>query len=145
FWKPLSEDIIEEVVKQLTQNSEVSEEPTLNIVFKSDKYKDRISILDHTFNVGCSGFQPRFERSIKPIHVNHFHPSNSIAWEIHALDREGIGAIAITVRLERLLRKYYPALATELRVQPEILKELRKQKKERRKKEYEKSLVKNPA
>ena len=137
FWKPSSKDIIEEVVKQLTQNSEVSEEPTLNLVFKSDQFKKRITILNHTFNVGCSGFEPRFERSIKPIHVSHFHPSNSIAWEIHALDREGIGSIAITVRLERLLRKYYPGLATELRVQPEILKEMRRQKKERRRKEKE--------
>ena len=137
FWKPSSKSIIEEVVKQLTQNSEVSEEPMLNMIFKSDQFKDRITILNHTFNVGCSGFEPRFEKSIKPIHVCHFHPNNNVAWEIHALDREGIGSIAITVRLERLLRKYYPDLATELRVQPEVLKEMRREKKERRKRMIE--------
>ena len=137
FWKPSSKDIISRIVQELTENSEVSEEPTINKIFKSKEYINRVNILNYTFNVGCSGFFERFTRSEKPIHVSHFHPSNSIAWEIHALDREGIGQIAITVRLERLLRKYYPKLATSLVTSPELLKELRKVRKELKKKEWE--------
>jgi len=139
FWKSGSTDIIAAIVEELISNSEVSEEPTINKIFKSKKYIDRISILNYTYNVGCSGFEPRFEKSIKPIHVCHFHPSNSVAWEIHALDREGIGQIAVTVRLERLLRKYYPNLATNLVTSPELLKELRKVRKALKKKEWEES------
>ncbi len=114
FWTPHSKDIIEEIARRLTEGKEPKEEPTLNKVFKSKEYSDRISIIDHTYNVGCSGYVPRFERSLKPIRVCHFHPYNGIAWEIHALDRDGAGAISVGPRLERLLRKYYP-LATELR------------------------------
>ena len=115
FWKPSSKDIVDEVIKQLTKNKANKEEPLLNVIFKSEKYSKRVSVLNSTYNVGCSGFIPRFNRSIKPIHICHFHPNNSIAWEIHGLNREGIGEIAVTVRLERILRKYYPDMATELK------------------------------
>jgi len=114
FWKPGSIDIINEIVKRLSENQEAKEEPILNKVFKSKEFWNRITILNHTYNVGCSGFIPRYSRSDKPIHVCHFHPYNRIAWEMHALDREGLGEIAVTVRLERLLRRYYPDLATKL-------------------------------
>lgn len=115
FWKPGAHDIVNEVVRRLIKGEEPKEEPTLNKVFKSKKYKDRVTTLNYSYNVGCSGFIPRFEQSVKPIRVCHFHPPNSVAWEIHALDRTKIDAIPITVRLERLLRRYYPSLATELR------------------------------
>jgi hypothetical protein len=115
FWKPLAMDIVNEVVKRIESGEEPKEEPTLNKVFKSKKYKSRVTILNYSYNVGCSGFIPRFEKSLKPIRVCHFHPPNNVAWEIHALDRTGIRQIPVTIRLERLLRKYYPNLATKLR------------------------------
>lgn len=114
FWKESSKDIIDEVVNRLKKDNLKKEEPTLNEVFKSDKYKDRVTVLNETYNVGCSGYVERYERSIKPIKVCHFHPYNRIAWETHSLDRNGLGVIGITSRLERILRKYYPGLATEL-------------------------------
>jgi len=115
FWKPSSKDIVNEVVRRLEKDKAAKEEPLLNKIFYSDKYRERVSVLNSTYNVGCSGFIVRFTKSFKPIRVCHFSPPNSVAWEIHALDREGIGQIAVTVRLERLLRKYYPFLATELK------------------------------
>ena len=144
FWKPSSKDIVERVVEVLTEEKAKSEEPTLNRIFKSNEYVDRVSILNNTYNVGCSGFAPRYERSIKPIRVCHFHPNNSIAWEIHALDREGLGVIAVTTRLERLLRKYYPDLATKLvdSAVPGLKKAQREEKAERRRKKIEKKALK---
>jgi len=115
FWKPAAKDIINKIIFLLSNDNAVKEEPLLNKVFKSKEYKKRIDVLNNTYNVGCSGYLPRFEKSIKPIHVCHFHPYNGIAWEIHALDRAGTGDISVTLRLERLLRKYYPTLATEKR------------------------------
>lgn len=115
FWKPSSRDIVEEILRRIEEENAVKEEPLLNKVFKSREYYQRISLLNSTYNVGCSGFAPRYARSLKPIRVCHFHPYNNVAWEIHALDRGELGEIAVTVRLERLLRRYYPELATKLR------------------------------
>jgi len=136
FWKPESRDIVNKIVGILTEAKPKSEEPTLNLVFKSEEYKDRITCLNSTYNVGCSGFFERFTRSDKPIKICHFHPPNNVAWEIHALDRDGLGAIAVTVRLERLLRKYYD-LATELKD-----KAVPQQKIEKRAKKLERKLEK---
>jgi hypothetical protein len=111
FWKNSAIDIINDVVDNLKLGKEPREEPTLQKVLK--KYPSRVTVLNNTYNVGCSGYVPRYIRSIKPIHVFHFHPSNTIAWETHILDRAGIGG-RISKRLETLIRKYYPNLATEL-------------------------------
>lgn len=133
FWKPAAKDIVYEVVNILTTEKAKSEEPTLNRVFKSDKYKDRVSILNSTYNVGCSGFVERYERGIKPIKVCHFHPKNTVAFEIHGLDRDGINGVPLTIRLERLLRKYYPNLATELK-DGDVPQQKREQREAKRKK-----------
>lgn len=110
FWRHRGQDIVEAITQKIVENDENKEEPTLNKIFKSNEYKERISILNYTYNVGCSGFIPRFDRSIKPIKVCHFHPYNGTAWEIHALGRDDRNKIAISIRLERLLRKYYKEL-----------------------------------
>ncbi len=112
FWRPGASDIAEVVVGKL--NEAEREEPTLNKVLNSKKYKDRVTVLNTTYNVGCSGFVPRYERGEKPIKVCHFHPTNKIAWETHALDRNGLDAGPIPPRLEQLIRGYYPNLAMEL-------------------------------
>jgi hypothetical protein len=115
FWKPSSIDIIDYIVDILTKDKATREEPTINETFKDKKFSDRVAILNNTFNVGCSGFVPRWERSIKPIRVCHLHPTNRIAWETHTLDRNGQDMRSLTPRLEQLLRRYYPDLATEMR------------------------------
>ena len=67
------------------------------------------------YNVGCSGFLPRYERADEhPVKVCHFHPDNRIAWQTHALDRNATGIKSVTPELEAMVRKYYPALQTEL-------------------------------
>ncbi|MHA2009896.1 MAG: hypothetical protein ACXADW_10880, partial [Candidatus Hodarchaeales archaeon] len=114
FWKPSAKDIVDEIVKIIEKDKLGREEPTLNGVFRSDAYKDRVTVVNNTFNVGCSGFVKRYERSSKPIRCLHFHPYNRIAWETHALDRNKLGEVAISIRLERLLRKHYPSLATKI-------------------------------
>ena len=114
FWTHKSVDIIDKIIDDITNLGSQKEEPIINKIFKSDEYKERITIINNTFNVGCSGFVPRYERSDKPVRVLHFHPTNRIAWETHALDRNEIGSVAIGRRLELLLRRYYPHLATKV-------------------------------
>jgi hypothetical protein len=113
FWKYSAMDIISIIEFLLSEGAE-REEPTINRVLKSKKFRDRVTVVDNTYNVGCSGFVKRYNRSTKPIKVLHFNPMNKISWETHALDRNGLGASAISERLEALVRRYYPHLATEL-------------------------------
>lgn len=113
FWKPEAKDITVEICNEIRNNKEAREEPTLNKILKSDKFKYRVTVLNNTYNVGCSGFVVRYERSIKPAFCLHVHPLNRIAWETHAIDRNDIGEVAMTVRLERIMRKHYPFLATK--------------------------------
>jgi hypothetical protein len=126
FWKKSSEDIVYRIIEEIKKNKENKEEPTLNKVLKSKEYKKRVTNVNNTFNVGCSGYVKRWDRSIKPIRVCHFHPYNKIAWETHCLDRNGLDIKGVSDRLEKLLRKYYPDLA------PELSKNGKKAQKERK-------------
>lgn len=112
FWKPSAKDILEEIAEILQKNKHEREEPTLDKVFK--KHPNRVTTLNSTYNVGCSGYFERYTESIKPLRVCHFHPYNTTAWETHCLDRNGLNDKGISDRLENLLRKYYPNLAKEL-------------------------------
>ncbi len=113
FWRYSARDIVN-VIEFLLSEGEEKEEPTINRVLKSKKFRDRVTVVDNTYNVGCSGFVKRYNRSEKPVKVLHFNPMNKISWETHGLDRNRLGEIAVSERLENLLRKYYPNLAKEL-------------------------------
>jgi len=115
FWRKTSKDILDEVVKTLTEDKANREEPTLNKILKLDKYIGRVTELNNTFNVGCSGYVKRYYYSHKPIRVCHFHPYNRIAWETHVLDRNDIGCSSVSIRLERVIRKYYHKLPIKLK------------------------------
>lgn len=114
FWGLNSKDIVERIVGQINDDEENREEPTLNRILKSKEYNERVTIVNHTYNVGCSGYAVRWQKSTKPLRVCHFHPNNNTAWETHALDRNGLDCHGITDRLESIIRKYYPNLSTEL-------------------------------
>lgn len=128
FWKKKGRDIAQSVVDEIEANRLIKEEPTINKVLKSKKYKDRVTIVNRSFNVGCSGYVKRWNDSIKPLRVCHFHPDNKIAWETHVLDRNGLDVKGITSRLENLIRKYYSDLATELCKKGKIAQKERKER-----------------
>lgn len=126
FWKNSSKDIVHKIIKKIEANSQNKEEPTLNKILKSEKYKNRVTNINNTFNVGCSGYAKRWNRSVKPIRVCHFHPYNKTAWETHVLDRNGLDTKGVSDRLESLLRKYYPKLATKLGKKGQVAHDERK-------------------
>jgi hypothetical protein len=113
FWRASAQDLIDEIVNALVLDRSAKEEPTLQKVLK-DKTA-RVTVLNSTFNVGCSGFVPRYNSASKPVRVCHFHPTNRLAWETHTLDRNRTGNVSVGVRLNRLIRKYWSHLAIELR------------------------------
>ncbi len=106
FWKPSARDIVDHVIFEINKGEE-KEEPTLNALLKHKRYLDRVTVLNTTYNVGCSGFFPRAYRAEKPIKVCHLNPCNRIAWETHRLDRDGMGMVSVSPRLEKVLRKYF--------------------------------------
>jgi len=110
FWKSSAKDIVSDIVNNILSGEQRKEEPTLNRLLKS-KYKDRVTVLNNTYNVGCSGFIPRFQRSEKPIKVCHFHPYKRRAWRAFMTPIVD-NSIAGSIRLERLLRKYYSKFIT---------------------------------
>jgi len=114
FWRPEADDIIEHVADILIDQKAAKEEPTLNKVLKSDPFKERVTVLNSTYNLGCSGFVKRYNRANKPICVSHFHPTNRIAWETHCLYRNGGGMKSVSPRLEALIRRFWPKIATKL-------------------------------
>jgi len=133
FWKPSAIDIVKHVISEINKGEE-KEEPTLNKLLKSE-YRHRITVLNTTYNVGCSGFFPRAYMATKPIKVCHLNPTNRIAWETHRLNRDGMGIVSVSTRLETVLRKYYD-LAYELKSEKD--KKRSKELKER----HEKHLAK---
>ncbi len=113
FWTKKARDIADKVIELILSEDKTYEENSLNKIFRSKEYRGRVTELNNTFNVGCSGYVTRWAKSVKPIRVCHFHPYNRIAWETHALDRNAIGDKGVSDRLDRVLRRYY-ILATEL-------------------------------
>ena len=111
FWRRSGKDILDKIVKELIDNKAAREEPTLDKFCKKNK---RVTILNSTFNVGCSGYKPRYEKAEKPVKVCHFHPDNRIAWQTHCLDRNGLGFKGISDTLETVVRAHYPKLQTHL-------------------------------
>jgi len=106
FIKPSALDIINEIINNIITNNEDREEPTINEILKSNKYKDRVTVLNNTYNVGCSGYKERYERSSKPIKVCHFNPLNRLAWWTFVGDRHKLGQAA-SDRLASLLTKKF--------------------------------------
>ena len=115
FWRPRARDIAAEVVRRLQSDVADREEPTMNEVFRTKAMRDRVTVLNPTYNVGCSGFKERLERSLKPVRASHFHPNNRLAWETHVLNRHGYSDRSASVRLEAVVRKWFPRLPIVLR------------------------------
>jgi len=108
FYRHSARDIIASVVSRLRKTNAEKEEPTLNRIFRSDQFRHRVTTLNHTYNVGCSGFVERYERSEKPVLVSHMHPTNRIAWDTHVNDRNELGRRAMSPRLvELLVRRFH--------------------------------------
>ena len=105
FWKKSGLDIIKYTIDLISKNGSQKEEPCLQAMHP--KFRGRISILNETYNIGCSGFVDRYSRAIKPIQVCHFHPTNRIAWQSHYLDRNGLGIRSVSDELKANLDLFY--------------------------------------
>jgi len=111
FWKRSGKDILDEVISEIKKSKSPREEPILDKICKDN---ERVTVLNSTYNIGCSGYSVRYERAEKPIKVCHLHPYNRIAWQTHTLDRDGLGYFSVSEKLEENLRKFFPDLQKRL-------------------------------
>ena len=104
FWKRSGSDILDKICHKILKNSSNKEEPVIQEVCRNNP---RVTILNETYNVGCSGFVDRYERAEKPVKVCHFHPHNRIAWQTHRYDRNGLGYVSVSEGLEGCVREFF--------------------------------------
>ena len=107
FYTPDSREIVEAICKKIEDTEDIREEPAITSILKNDFANDTMEV-DYGFNLGCSGFKERYNRSDKPIKVVHFHPTNRIAWDTHTRNRNNIDSSAvIPTRLKDLFLRYW--------------------------------------
>lgn len=110
FWKKSGLDIINKIIEDIALSNSQKEEPSIQKVAKF--FQNRITILNSTYNVGCSGYVQRFEKASKPIIACHFHPNNRIAWQTHYLDRNGLGFVSVSDKLKSNLSSFFSLAET---------------------------------
>ena len=110
FWRENTKDIIDSIVFFIEKYKIDREEPPTNVVLKSEIYKDRVTIINPTYNLGCFHYDIRRKMCTHPIQVCHFHPDREIHWQKQILNSEKFKDKGITDRLENLLRRYFPHL-----------------------------------
>jgi len=108
FYRPGALDLVRTIRDEILRRSSNKEEPVINDVLRHPSHSPRVTELNPTFNVGCSGYRERYLRSDKPLRCVHFHPTNRIAWDTHARNRNGIGpAATISSALRELLFRHF--------------------------------------
>ena len=99
FIKKSAQDIFFDVMDIVESTDKDIEEPAMNEVFRKDGYKERVTLLNDTYNVGCTGYEMRFSKADKPVKIFHFHPERRYQW---LLQRQNLSE-----RLRLLLRKEF--------------------------------------
>lgn len=98
------------------------EEPVLNSILVPSKNKaaqGKVTMLDQTYNLGCSSFVERYNRAEKPIKVCHFHPGNRLAWDTFVRDRNRLNIKVINNKLVDLFLDYFSSKIKSFRYQGE--------------------------
>ena len=113
FVRYAAQDVVAQIVSRIVEKREDREEPTINQVLRSLPHEERVTVLNSTYNLGCSGFRERFTRGSKPILVSHFHPTNKMAWDTHINNRNGMGETTAPRLVELLIRRFHRGIAPQ--------------------------------
>ncbi len=111
FYRRTARDIVA-ALAFLLDHKNIREEPALHVILAAPGYRDRVTTLNNTFNVGCPCFSSRYETSETPIRVCHFRPDCPTGTRRHLLGENDLNVKTAAARLERVIRKYFdiPAL-----------------------------------
>lgn len=107
FYRAAAQDIVARVARLLTSDTERAEEATMNQVLNESAYRQRLTVLNATYNVGSTNFAARYFRSEMPVRVCHFHPDLREHLALHLWGQNALHARTVGPRLERLLGRYF--------------------------------------
>ena len=103
FLRRTAHDLVTAIVERIQSKRLNQEEPSINHVLRSQTHAHRVTTLNSTYNVGCSAYAPRYERSLKPILVSHFRPTTQTSWKTHVDGNNLLGISSVSPRLLQLL------------------------------------------
>ena len=107
FLKPGSKDIFNAIVGNIVDNHYNREEISIKQVLKDSKFSERVTTVDYRFNLGATGFEKRYKKSIKPIFAIHMHPHRGMDIKRNASGMNRLGARTVTLPLFKLFHKYF--------------------------------------
>ena len=107
FIRAAAHDLVAAIVARIAAANRLREEPAINAVLRSSDCKHRVTTLNSTYNVGCSGYAVRHRRSLKPILVSHFHPRDRRSWRTHVEGMNDLGEASVAPRLRELLVQHF--------------------------------------
>jgi len=108
FLRANARDMVSTITEQIVSSKARREEPAINSILRSAPFKDRVTVLNSTFNVGCSAYAVRHNRSVKPILVSHFNPKGKTSWRTHIFGDRKLPEASISPRLfELLVRRFH--------------------------------------
>lgn len=101
-------DLILAITAHIRRHRAEREEPAIDKILRLPAHASRVTVLNSTFNVGCSAYAERYARSEKPILVSHFHPKGGPSWRTHVWGHNKINTPSICDRLgELLIRRFH--------------------------------------
>jgi hypothetical protein len=107
FLRASSRDLIQAITDQIRQDKMMREEPAIDRVLRRPAHAKRVTVLNSTYNVGCSAYAVRYQRSNQPILVSHFHP-RGISWRTHVWGWNSLNTPSVVPRLVAVLvRRFY--------------------------------------
>ena len=111
FLRESSADLVHAITARIRRTAAEREEPSINAILRAPEHRARVTTLNSTYNLGCSGYAVRFQRSHQPVLVSHFHPRVRSAWRTHVGGVNPVGRPSVSPRLaELLLRRFHRTL-----------------------------------
>jgi hypothetical protein len=107
FLRAEARDMVTAILEKITASKARQEEPAINTVLRSTSFKDRVTVLNSTYNVGCSAYAVRHGRSEKPILVSHFNPKGKTSWNTHIFGDRRLPETSVSPRLFTLLVRHF--------------------------------------
>lgn len=108
FLRAEARDLVSAIVEKISADRARQEEPAINAVLRSPVCEPRATVLNSTYNVGCSGYAARHLRSEKPILVSHFNPRGRQSWRTHIFGDRTLRQSSVSPRLlDLLVRRFH--------------------------------------
>lgn len=107
FLRSTARDLVGEITAHIRGHGMEREEPAIDRILRAPRHASRVTVLNSTYNVGCSAYAIRYNRSQQPILVSHFHPTGGTSWRTHVWGYNRIHTPSISPRLEELLVRHF--------------------------------------